>query len=36
MVKKFCKDCNEPIPKGLQMMDNKTLISQVRQYLESK
>ncbi|KAK2439956.1 disease resistance protein RPM1 [Trifolium repens] len=36
MVKKFCKDCNEPIPKGLQTMDDKTLITQVRQYLESK
>ncbi|GAU16457.1 hypothetical protein TSUD_118060 [Trifolium subterraneum] len=36
MVKKFCKDCNEPIPKGLLTMDDKTLIAQVRQYLESK
>ncbi|MCH91080.1 NBS-containing resistance-like protein, partial [Trifolium medium] len=36
MVKKFCKDCNEPIPKDLQMMDDRTLITQVRQYLESK
>ncbi|XP_045820979.1 disease resistance protein RPM1-like [Trifolium pratense] len=36
MIKKFCKDSNEPIPKGLQKMDDQTLITQVRQYLESK
>ncbi|XP_058722140.1 disease resistance protein RPM1-like [Vicia villosa] len=36
MIKKFCKDSNEPIPRGLQKMDDETLINQVRQYLESK
>ncbi|CAI8592448.1 unnamed protein product [Vicia faba] len=36
MIKKFCKDSNEPIPRGLQNMDDETLINQVRQYLESK
>ncbi|XP_058722157.1 disease resistance protein RPM1-like [Vicia villosa] len=36
MVKKFCKDNNEPIPKGLLKMDDETLITHVRQYLESK
>ncbi|CAI8595943.1 unnamed protein product [Vicia faba] len=36
MVEKFCKDSNESIPKGLQKMDGKTLITHVRQYLESK
>ncbi|CAI8617770.1 unnamed protein product [Vicia faba] len=36
MIKKFCKDNNEPIPRGLQNMDDETLINQVRQYLESK
>jgi len=36
MVKKFCKDSNEPTPKGLQEMDGITLIAQVREYLESK
>ncbi|KEH32974.1 disease resistance protein (CC-NBS-LRR class) family protein [Medicago truncatula] len=36
MIKKLCKDKNDPIPKGLQKMDDKTLIIQVRQYLETK
>ncbi|MCH79679.1 NBS-containing resistance-like protein [Trifolium medium] len=36
MIKKFCKDSNEPIPQDLQEMDGQTLITQVRQYLESK
>ncbi|CAK8564915.1 unnamed protein product [Lathyrus sativus] len=36
MVEKFCKDSNESIPKGLHKMDDKTLIYQVRQYLEAK
>ncbi|CAJ2638722.1 unnamed protein product [Trifolium pratense] len=36
MIKKFCKDNNEPIPKGLQKMDDVNFITQVKQYLESK
>ncbi|CAK8564916.1 unnamed protein product [Lathyrus sativus] len=36
MIRKFCKICNELIPKGLQKMEGETLINQVRQYLVSK
>ncbi|CAJ2638714.1 unnamed protein product [Trifolium pratense] len=36
MIKQFSKDSNEPIPKGLQKMDEQTLITHVREYLESK
>jgi len=36
MIKTFCKDKNDPIPKSLQKMDDMTLITQVNQYLESK
>ncbi|KAK7271524.1 hypothetical protein RJT34_27498 [Clitoria ternatea] len=36
MVRKLCKDANEPVPKGLHEMDDNTLIVEVRQYLESK
>ncbi|GAU48389.1 hypothetical protein TSUD_118150 [Trifolium subterraneum] len=36
MIKKFCKDSNERIPKGLQNMDDVKFITQVREYLESK
>ncbi|XP_004499780.1 disease resistance protein RPM1-like [Cicer arietinum] len=36
MIKKFCENNNEAFPKGLQDMDDKTLITHVRQYLESK
>ncbi|ESW20780.1 hypothetical protein PHAVU_005G014200 [Phaseolus vulgaris] len=36
MIQKFCKDANEPIPKGLHEMDDKTLVTEVRQYLQSK
>ncbi|KAJ1428302.1 Virus X resistance protein-like, coiled-coil domain [Sesbania bispinosa] len=34
--KKFCKDSNETLPKGLREMDDNTLITEVRQYLQSK
>ncbi|GAU16450.1 hypothetical protein TSUD_117990 [Trifolium subterraneum] len=36
MINKFCQDSNEPIPKDLQKMDDQALITQVRQYLDSK
>ncbi|XP_057451340.1 disease resistance protein RPM1-like [Lotus japonicus] len=36
MIQKFCKDSNEPNPKGLHKMDESTLVSEVRQYLQSK
>ncbi|GAU16452.1 hypothetical protein TSUD_118010 [Trifolium subterraneum] len=36
MIKKFCKDSNEPIPRGLHMSDGHKLITHVGQYLESK
>jgi disease resistance protein RPM1 len=37
MVKKFCKDSNEPIPEGLREKgDTTTFINQVRQYLDLK
>ncbi|XP_004499777.1 disease resistance protein RPM1 [Cicer arietinum] len=36
MIKKFCKDSNEHIPKGLQKMDDETLITHVRKYLATK
>ncbi|XP_027341302.1 disease resistance protein RPM1-like [Abrus precatorius] len=36
MVTKFCKDANEPLPKGLHNMDDTTLITEVRQYLQLK
>ncbi|RDX94170.1 Disease resistance protein RPM1, partial [Mucuna pruriens] len=36
MIKKFCKDANEPLPKGLHKMDDNTLVEEVRQYLKSK
>jgi disease resistance protein RPM1 len=36
MVKKFCKDNKETIPEDLQEMDKRTLINQVRQYLQLK
>ncbi|CAJ1958737.1 unnamed protein product [Sphenostylis stenocarpa] len=36
MIQKFCKDANEPIPKGLHEMDDNTLITEVRQYLQTK
>ncbi|KEH32961.1 putative P-loop containing nucleoside triphosphate hydrolase, leucine-rich repeat domain, L [Medicago truncatula] len=36
MVKKFFMDNNEPIPKFLWKMDNNTLITHVRQHLQSK
>ncbi|PNY00065.1 NBS-containing resistance-like protein [Trifolium pratense] len=36
MINKFCKDSNEPIPKGLQMSDGHKLITHVGQYLDSK
>ncbi|XP_017423496.1 uncharacterized protein LOC108332694 [Vigna angularis] len=36
MVQKFCKDANEPIPKGLHNMDDQTLVTELRQYLQSK
>ncbi|XP_039687289.1 disease resistance protein RPM1 [Medicago truncatula] len=36
MVNKFCVDNNEPIPKSLWKMDNNTLITHVRQHLQSK
>jgi len=36
MIKKFCRDNEDPIPDGLYKMDDEALITQVRQYLESK
>ncbi|GAU16448.1 hypothetical protein TSUD_117970 [Trifolium subterraneum] len=33
MINKFCKDSNEPIPKGLQKMDHQTLITHMLQPL---
>jgi len=36
VIKSSCMNNNETIPKGLWKMDDKTLITQVRQYLESK
>ncbi|KAK7334577.1 hypothetical protein VNO80_26337 [Phaseolus coccineus] len=36
MIQKFCKDANEPIPKGLHKMDDERLVTEVRQYLQSK
>jgi len=36
MIKTACTNNNETIPKGLRKMDDRTLITQVRQYLESK
>ncbi|XP_058722137.1 disease resistance protein RPM1-like [Vicia villosa] len=36
MIKKFYEDSNRRIPSDLRKMDDKTLITHVRQYLESK
>ncbi|AES68688.2 NB-ARC domain disease resistance protein [Medicago truncatula] len=36
VIKSSCMNNNETIPKGLRKMDDKTLITRVRQYLESK
>nr|KYP56657.1 Disease resistance protein RPM1 [Cajanus cajan] len=36
MIKKLCKDANEPLPKGLHKMDDNTLVAEVRRYLLSK
>ena len=36
MIRKLCKGNNEPIPKSLWKMDNNTLITHVRQHLQSK
>ncbi|KAL5060720.1 hypothetical protein RYX36_032324 [Vicia faba] len=36
MIKKFCKICNEPNPEGLHNMDDESLITNVRKYLEPK
>ncbi|KEH32976.1 disease resistance protein (CC-NBS-LRR class) family protein [Medicago truncatula] len=36
MIKKFCKDNDERIPKGLLKMDDEAFINQVRRYLESR
>ncbi|WJX30608.1 hypothetical protein P8452_19126 [Trifolium repens] len=36
MIKKFCKESNEPIPKDLREMDKETFITRVSEYLELK
>ncbi|CAJ1958743.1 unnamed protein product [Sphenostylis stenocarpa] len=36
MIQNFCKDGSEPIPKGLHKMDGNTLVTEVRQYLDTK
>ncbi|CAJ1958747.1 unnamed protein product [Sphenostylis stenocarpa] len=36
IIQNFSKDANEPIPKGLRKMDDNTLVTEVRQYLQTK
>ncbi|QCD95502.1 disease resistance protein RPM1 [Vigna unguiculata] len=36
MIKQFCRETKDPLPEMLEEMDEKTLISELRQYLEHK
>ncbi|OIW13308.1 hypothetical protein TanjilG_02828 [Lupinus angustifolius] len=36
MIEQFCKETLEPLPQNMHKMDEKTLITEVRQYLQQK